>query len=483
MKLIDSAQAKNVTINAELKIGHTWNPPGEVYPIVLGWGAELSAPGIFFYDPNDGGTEVIDITRVSANDTVGYASLVGAAGSVVTVGPDEFGDETIDKSMIQVEPDNTLYIANAEVNGSYEYQVGLVGDYAYPKTTAITVNGGGALVLAQDKSAGVTGTVTIGNALDNDLTNGWNGIVCPAGRGKGCTISDAVLKPGVRSLVIQGQENIDIDAEDFASITLTSSPLIGLTPADAGFQQCADKPDSEGQISANGNNTAAVFLNGLVTMTFNNGTVQCIAGDAFQLNTSPNGNGNPTLTLDGTTIQNTDYGVDAFAGSATISNSTIQYNANGVKQGTDGTNVASLDLSSGGDGGTTTVVCSNSYESWEGQNDPGVSALNNTATALNAQNVIWDTSGPDLFQCDAALTTCTCELSSCTVNVSDAGFDGLDAVYTSTGTVDTSGNGISTLDCTAPAGGSSCGGIITCLPPDHCCVLGKGSYECTPDPC
>jgi len=69
------------------------------------------------------------------------------------------------------------------------------------------------------------------------------------------------------------------------------------------------------------------------------------------------------------------------------------------------------------------------------------------------------------------------------VNVSDAGFDGLDAVYTSTGTVDTSGNGISTLDCTAPAGGSSCGGIITCLPPDHCCVLGKGSYECTPDPC
>jgi len=479
MKIIDNAQAKNVTLNAAVRVGHTWNPPGEVYPIVLGWGAELSAPGVFFYDGADAGTdaEVIDINNYSKNDTVGYASIVGAAGNVVTVGSDEFMDQSLDSSAIKVETGNTLYLANASVNGSYEVKVGL--DEYTTETTAITVAGGAALVVGQDKSAGVTGTVTVGNAFDNDATNGWSGIVCQVLKNKGCTISDATLKAGVSSLVIQGQENVDIDAEDYATITLTSNPVIGLSPADAGFGQCTDKPDVADSFSGlNGETGAAVLLKGLATMTFNNGTVQCISGDAFDLVATKNGV--PALTLDNTTIQNTEYGVNAAAGTATVSNSTIWYNYNGVQQGTDGTNVSTVDLSSGGDGGTTTVVCSNSYESVASNGTPGISVLNSTTASLNASNVDWDTPGPDLFSCDATFADCTCEISSCTLDTSDGGVDGMDAVYTSSGTVDTSGNGTSTADCTAPAGGGGCGGIITCLPPDHCCVLGKGEYECAP---
>ncbi len=77
--------------------------------------------------------------------------------------------------------------------------------------------GGASLVLGQDKSAGVTGTVTIGNALDNQETDGWNGIVCGVARNgiSGCTITDATLKAGVSSVVIEGQQNVDIDAEDY----------------------------------------------------------------------------------------------------------------------------------------------------------------------------------------------------------------------------------------------------------------------------
>ncbi len=465
MKIIDNAQAKNVTINAAVRVGSTWNPAGEVYPIVLGWGVELSAPGLYFYDGADAGqdAEIFDVNTYSKSDAVGYASIVGGAGNVVTVGADEFMNQSLDSSAIKVEADNTLYIANASVNGSFEVKIGL--DTAPTMTTAITVAGGASLVVAQDKSAAVTGTVTIGNDSDQELTNGWSGIVCQTAKNKGCTISDAPLTAGVSSLVIEGQENVDIDAEDYAVIKLTSSPVIGLSPTDAGFQTCVDKPDvSDSFNEVTGNSGAAVLLNGFANVTFDNGTVQCIGGDAFDLVATKNGV--PTLTLTNTTIQNTEYGVNAAAGTATVSNSTIWYNYNGVQQGTDGTNVSTLDLSSGGDGGTTTVVCSNSYEAYDANEEgPGVSVLNSTTQSLNARNVDWDTAGPDQFMCDSTLEDCTCEISSCTLDVSDGGLDGMDAVYTSSGTIDTTGNGQSSADCTAPQGGG--GGCNNC--PPGCC--------------
>ena len=457
MQIIDTLQARDVIISAVVDKGHTWNPPGEVYPIVLGWGVELKAPEVYFYDAN-ANTAIFDIKAFSANDTVGYASLVGSALFPVSVGVDEFRDQTTDASAIQVEPGSTLYLANASVNGSETKD-----------TAAITVTAGGTLVLAQDKSAAVTGTVTIGNALNNTSTNGYKGIVCQTGKGMGCTIRDAALKAGQSSLVIEGQQYIDIDAEDYANITLTSSPVIGLPPAATGFEQCmiaasTAKPDVE----SNGTtNAAAVLLNGLATVTFDNGTVQCIHGGAFFLAATTTGV--PNLTLDSTTIQNTEFGVKANAGSATVSNSTIQYNYIGVEQGTDGTNVASIDLSSGGDGGTTTVACSSYVETAKGRNGAGASVVNATSAVLNAQNVDWDTSGPDLFQCNSGLSTCTCENSSCSVSVADAGFDGLDAVYTSTGSIETGGNGVSSLDCTPPASTCTCPPPLVCCGPNVCC--------------
>ncbi len=472
MKIIDAAQAQNVTINAAVRLGNTWNPANEVYPIVLGWGVELSAPGVYFYDAaSPANAEIFDIKAVSANDTLTYASVVGTATEPVTIGVDELRDQATDTSVIQVETGHTLYIANAVLNGNNPNQ-----------TTAINIAAGGAMILAEDQPAVVSGTVTIGNAYNSSTTNGWKGITCQPGKmaGSGCKIRDAKLKGGKSSLVIEGQAFEDIDAEDFADILLTSYPVVGLPPADAGFQQCVisngsgtstAKPDCQSNESG-----AAILLNGSAAMTFNNGTVQCISADAFLLNTSPKGNGNPKLTLLNSTVQNTEFGVLANAGAATISNSNIQYNYKGVEQGTDGTNVSSIDLSSGGDGGTTSVVCSNSYESVRGRSSSGASVINDTANSLNAQNVTWDTSVPDQFSCTTTtFASCTCESTTCTVNIDDAGYDGLDAVYVSTGTVDTSGNQETSLDCSAPARGNGGGcGIILCLPPSQCC----GPNEC-----
>jgi hypothetical protein len=56
MALIDAAQAQNVTINATVNgVGGDWAAK-ETYPIVLGWGVELSAPWVFFLDAKNGAT-------------------------------------------------------------------------------------------------------------------------------------------------------------------------------------------------------------------------------------------------------------------------------------------------------------------------------------------------------------------------------------------------------------------------------------------
>ncbi len=86
-----------------------------------------------------------------------------------------------------------------------------------------------------------------------------------------------------------------MDIESNASVTLTSSPVIGTAPTSAGFLTCPGNPtkaDNQG-----------VLLNGPISMEFDNGTVQCISGYGFLL--QPTTLGVPSLTLNGTTIQNT----------------------------------------------------------------------------------------------------------------------------------------------------------------------------------
>jgi hypothetical protein len=464
MKIIDSVQGQNMTIAATVNgTGGDWAPANEVYPIVLGWGVDLSAPGVFFTDVN-GDPEIFDIKGYSPNDTVGYASLTGSAIGLnqVSIGMDSLGSQSSDASAIEVEAGNTLFIANAIVNGS-----------AKNKTAAITVNAGGALALAEDQSGVVTGTVTIGNSKASAATDGYNGLVCLSANGLGCTISDVTPEGVATSVVIEGQEGVDIDAEDNAIVALSSSPVIGLAPSAAGFKTCPAKPDSSSAQSE------AILLNGSAQMTFSNGTVQCISGGGFVLQAADNLKSVPTLSLVGSTIQNTEVALLATAGSATIKNSTIQYNYNGVQQGTDEMNIATIDLSGGGVG-TNTVVCSNSAESVHGMGGPagtpGVSVLNTTSNGLDADNVEWDTdnaaspppSDPDLFNCNAALTTCTCEDAdmSCT---SAGGVDGMDAVYVSTGAITQAGAGLSNADCSTQMTGQKCGNGLPKCPPGDCC--------------
>ncbi len=465
MKLVDNAGVTGVTIAASIMGGGgNWTPKGEVYPIALGWGVELTAGNLYIYDPVGGHAEIFDIGKYSASDTLGSASIVGGAKAPVWIGMNA-GDSTQsnDSSAIQVENGGTLYIANAGINGS-----------AVDRTNAITVVAGGTLTLGQDSSAGTTGQVSIGNSAGDISTDGWNGIVCTAAGGLGCTITDATLQKG-SSIVIEGQENLDLDAEDFATITLTSAPTIGLPPVPVGFANCSAKPDA----TATSGKGEAILLNGDVTMTYSNGTVQCISGAGLVMQASSNGS--PKLTMAKTTIQNTEYAVYATAGKATISNSTIQYNYNGVQQGTDGTNSATVDLSGGSVGGTNTVVCSNSVESVNKKNGslaPAVCVLDATTASLDASNVDWDTTAPDEFSCNAALTSCDCEVTAGCTN--PGGVDGMDAVYVSSGTVTTKGNGKSNASCAIPCG-TPLEGYINCKAGLICCTPEYTQLPCCED--
>jgi len=457
MQIVDSAGVEGVTLNLSLGGGNqpvtgAWAPVGEKYPIVLGWGVELFAPGLAFADPyagilyndagvpSDGGSahgEIFDIAQYSSRDTIGYSSIVGTAGYPLSVGIAGFGKYTPDPSSIQVEPGQTLYLANANVNGD-----------ANGSANGITVLGEATLLLGQDRSGVQVGPVNVGQGgggitkgvYHND---GWIGIDC-----QGCTLQDSNALAGQTALTIQGQIFADIRALDGSTITLTDNPIVGAAPGATSFNTCMSKQDVlVGQ--------AAVLLEGMVTMTFDNGHVQCIAGDGFKLTSSTMGA--PVLKLDNTTIQNTEQAILAVGGTATVSSSTIQFNYNGVEQ-TDG---GTVDLSGGGLGGTNTVVCSNSFESIHGTGGiPGVDVLNTNGTTLNASDVAWDTPGPDLFSCNAALTTCTCEIGSC---VNPGGKDGMDAVYTASGTVTTTGASQSSVSCVPICFGSPlCAAGTTC---------------------
>jgi hypothetical protein len=406
MQLIDSAQAQNVTINATVDAGGGDWASAETYPVALGWGVELSAPGVFFLDANKtNGASIFDIKFYSSSDTVGYASIVGTAASPVGVGMNAANSSQTDaNAAIAVEKGNTLNIANARVNGSANNPDSL---------EAISVHGGASLMLGQDHAGAVTGTVTIGNALGAKATDGLGGIVCLADTTHqlGCTINDAQIAP-TSSVVIQGQEGIDIDIEDYASVSLTSDPVVGVAPSTRGFGNCPQKNDAMGS-------KPSILVNGLATLTFKNGMVQCIGAPAFRLQSSANGS--PTVTIDQTVVQNTDVGIYASAGTATVTNSTMQFNFIGVWQDTDGTHNGTIDLS----GGNNTVVCSNKSESSQGTLDAGIDVFNSSGKKLNASNVAWDTSGPDYFTCNWTLTSCVCDIASCT---NTAGSDDMDAV-------------------------------------------------------
>jgi len=411
LSLVAAGPTTDVVIRATVNRAASgdWNPEQEVYPIELGWGAELSAPGIFFAGSGNSGLAIFEL---SADAGAQSGSIVGTGVNPVRIGMDQEGDQLMESAAISDGPGSTLYLANVDVNGS------TVG-------TAIDANGS-TLILGQDRSGAVIGPIQIGNDLANPQPIGGTGIECDT-----CVLSDVPMN-GSSSVVIFGQSQADIESQFGSVISLTSAPVLGIAPSSLGFNTCPSKPDQSG-----------LRLRGTMTLSLDGATIQCMS--LYGIAALDDGAGGmPSLTVTKTTIQNTDLALVDEAGSVAVSDSVIRYNSIGVSQGGSIFRNGSVDLSGGQDGGRNTVACSSSIES--GSSYPGVSIWNGGINALNASNVDWDTPGPDLFSCDENLANCTCQIHACTVV---PGADGMDAVVSSSGTILTTGNGLSPLSCAA----------------------------------
>jgi hypothetical protein len=423
MALISSTQARNVTLVATVDGGGgDWSPAGEIYPVQLGWGVELSAPGVFFFDLDGGNSATLSV-QVAVGDTLGYASIVGDANDTIGVGLNQDGGlRTPDVAAISIANGATLYLADAVVNGPTGF---------FGVGSAIHVNAGGTLVLGQDQGNAVTGTVNIGTAVGSPDIEGFAGILVDTdGTSLGGTLKDVPLA-GQSSVVIQGQA-VGIYALDFSTVSLASAPVIGAAPQSVGFQTCPSTSDATG-----------IALFGAATATIDNATIQCRTG--FGVYLAATAYGGPTLTIDSSTIEHAGSGgIYAIGGAATVSNTTIRYNYIGVYQDTDGTNNGSIDLSGNGVGGNT-VVCSSVTES-PGLTNPGVDVYNSSYNNLDAKNVTWDSPGPDYFSCDINFVSCSCNIASCS---RIPGGNGMSAVEDSSllGGITTTGNLYSDAGC------------------------------------
>jgi hypothetical protein len=392
MGLIDEAGATRVTITATVDGGAgDWAPGGEVYPVVLGWGAELTAPGVYFVDANAHNTSIFEVAFYSSKDTAGYASIVGSSASPIGIGMNATNTaQTSDRTAIDVL--GTLYLANASVNGS-----------ANNGADGIHVTGTGTLILGEDQSGGVMGTVHIGNALRTMATDGINGIVSAG------IIQDVMLPGGLSSVVIEGQGFADL-VSTAGTIALASNPVFGSAPLGKGFGSCGIRHDWNG----------LAVLDGTIAVA--NATFECINLNAVGVEGG-------AVTVSNSLIRNCQYGLATIGGSITADNCTIMYSVAGVAQ-----EGGTVDLSGGGN----TVICSSSREDtiMQGLFPVGMDVYNAGTGSLNASNVAWDTAGPDYFTCSADFTTCTCNNASCSTN---PGSDDMDAVTLDAGII-TTGN-------------------------------------------
>jgi hypothetical protein len=408
MALIDSARATNVTIHATIRSGGgDWSPSGEIYPIVLGWGVELNAPGVFFLDPDGGHNEILDVAFYSAHDTVGSASVVGNASSPIGIGMNAANTQQMDDgAALAVEKGAMLYVANATVNDR-----ATAGNFALYRA-AILVNGG-ALVLGQDQSGTTMGTVQIGNALGNVATDGWDGIDCYGAVGAPGIVRDVKVPGNASAVVVEGQNDTDIFA-DMCAVSLEANPVLGVNSGGS-WGSCGQKHDGTGFVALES------------TATLQAVTIQCIKYQGVQLEAKA------ALIMDGGTITNCSIGLfTQSGGSVTAMNSLIGHNFVGAWQDLDGT----VDLSGGGN----TVICNSKLEGDAFLTGfPGMDVYNYSTTVLNASNVTWDTAGPDFFKCDYAIQNCSCNNASC---ATPAGGDDMDAVEDSTnlGGITTAGN-------------------------------------------
>jgi len=440
----------------------------EPYPVSLGWGVTLSAPGVYFGDQS-GAAEIFNI-ELQTGEAAGNPVTIGVPfikpGDQIVIGSDSQGNLTNDSVSISVAANQTLDILNAQV---YEA--------ARPSPCLAPPCGGSGIAVLDSATLNVGFDPNGNNAilyLGGPMPNGGTiNYLDQAGPATGIlcfgTVTDSPT--GTTPSLIGRAQYLSIDAEDGCSVSLFEDPVFGTDSTGSGWTNagtgCFNSPPPDtSAILANGSN-AQVALYGA--------TVQCMLGDGIDVTYSSNaGLAQPTVTVApdmnsgaASVIQNcSGAGVHANAGTVNVIGTTIRYNFMGVQAETDvnGNNpsIALNDGTGNPQTSNTAVICSSNQEN--GNANPGIDVYNNSAGAVQADYVNWDqwydpngggtATSTDVFYCDDTFT-CTCQTldsSSNPVCVTTAGSDDMDVVLgtvggTPTGTVSSNNGASSASGC------------------------------------
>jgi hypothetical protein len=410
-----------------------WNNR-ETYPVSLGWGVTLSAPGVYFADGTS--SEIFDIAVQPGEDAGNIVTIQGSAdGGFVVVGTDSSGNIAADPTAITIE-------ANAILNVNY------LDVYEQTSNTGISLSDMSSTLYLDQHCSG--GPLNLGPLAGGNLPNG----VAPSvnmGLGIDCfgTITDANSCAG-NSLIGQGQL-VSLAVENEGWVNLAKAPLFGwptaggYTGADAG---CMGNPKMDG---------TAVEAFGGATVSLTNATITCMDTEGVYTD-NPKGDPNtPVVSLTNITIRNCGYaGLSVSAGSVTVNSGTIDHNYRGIDMENDvSLDAVSVTLNDGSSSNNTTISCNSNLES--GGADPGIDVFNNSSGTVTADYVNWDhwydpnmdttvADSTDIFSCSGFLSpnSCLCQVFDSTgvgACADSAGSDGMDLVIGEFSGSQTSTNG------------------------------------------
>jgi hypothetical protein len=231
------------------------NPPngkdwvGDKFPITLGQGVILSAPGLFFSTSWVDGGRLFSVTNPQQTGNPAPTVIEGSAAAPIHMGYDSQGNTIAGTLDIDV-AGATLNLLNAELRASPAVGLG--------NETGIQV-AAGTLSLGSDGLGG-NGTVWIGHP---DAALGNVGIHCTTGgvvTDQGATTSPSVWIQNVK---------VGIDVESGCLINLTSGSRFGLALNDAGG--CDSYPDFE-----------EVYIDGLqASAIVSNATFECASSSGL----------------------------------------------------------------------------------------------------------------------------------------------------------------------------------------------------------
>ncbi len=414
MKQIAAAGATGVTINAawnaDPSVRADWAPAtAETYPIHLGYGVTVKAPGIFFTPaaPVNGAAAVdaFDVYAYKGGDT-GAVTIEGTSTDYMFIGFDSK----------QKNLTGTAVAVNSAPANDTAVPLTLNKVWLNGQTEALNLGAGATVSLGPSKVIVGSGANTASPLTA--VSSPGSGINCKGAAGSLATLLD--VDAGGSSVLDVDQMDTghlagtytvsDIYLYDYCNITLSQSPVIGLPPP-CPTNAAGTKVDGEGILDLGGS-----------TLSLTGATVQCMYNHGIDLGETVAGatfSGTPTVKLDKTLIQYTGQtGLKVVTGSVgPVTNSTLYHCRFGAV--IDGT--GAMDLSGGGN----IMACCTNQEpgAFGAANAAGINVWNDSTNngSIDASNVAWDNKPPDYWTCTdgAGATTsnsCTCASGSCNPN-------------------------------------------------------------------